>query len=99
VFRQVIHLEQRAEQDISLRGIYESWRQALLDVPPVYCHAAISLRDYEGTVTTWADSVDVCDDFMLFFHRSRDPDLLINQLITQQGLVPSQRRFPMPSAA
>jgi hypothetical protein len=86
VGRPVAHVEVESDQPTKLRAVYENWRLERRETPQKHSHAIISLRGYDKPVYTWPDTIDFDEEGVVFYHRNRDDDLLINKLIRQQGL-------------
>ncbi|WOO39923.1 DUF5703 domain-containing protein [Rubellicoccus peritrichatus] len=94
VKRPVIHVEIESEQKFELTATYENWRLEPRIIDKERRHQTVSYIDYQGTVTSWPDVIDFKDEGVLFYHRNRDKELLIDRLIEQQELEPIRSKIP-----
>ena len=99
VFRPVVHIEVNSDKPVSVTAAYENWRTAARELVGD-CrrtrYPVLSLVGYPGKVTMYPDHVEHIGDSVLWYHRNRSDDMLVDKLVKQQELEEVKDLIPNP---
>ncbi|VGO18870.1 DUF5703 domain-containing protein [Pontiella sulfatireligans] len=87
--RPVIHVDVQGETETTAVVSYEGWRNEAVELPDESQGArfgCFSWEGYPGQVISYPDVVEQQDNGVLFYHRNRDDQLLIDFMIPYLGL-------------
>ena len=89
VFRPVVHVDINSDVGVHLEAQYEGWRIADRELPDDGKNSrfgCFSYDGYPGKVFTYTDVVEQGQDFVLWYHRNRNDNLVFDLAVKQQGL-------------
>ena len=98
IHRPVIHVDIDAQSPLSIQATYESWRTEPREIPPGVENRfpCLNLWEYPGPVYTYPDEVRFDGQSILWYHRNRNDDLVVDKMIKQQGLEEVRDQIPNP---